>query len=50
MSKQVDIKKPWLKPTVYALNIRKDTFGGSHIAAEGQSKGTAHVPKDPTPR
>ena len=50
MSKQPDIKKPWLKPGVFVLNIKKDTFGGSQVGAEGQSKGTANVPKDPTPR
>jgi len=50
MSKLTDKKKPWSKPALHSLSIRKDTFGGSQQAAEGQSKGTAHVPKDPTPR
>ena len=44
-------KKVWSRPSVKMLNIRKDTFGGSVLGAENQvPKGTAHVPKDPTPR
>ncbi len=31
-------KKPWLKPEVNVLNIKKDTFGGSGTGPEGAGK------------
>jgi len=34
MKAQKKNKKPWLKPQVKILNIKKDTFGGSGKAAE----------------
>lgn len=44
-------KKVWARPSVKILNIRRDTFGGSVVGVETQvPKGTAHVPKNPTPR
>ena len=42
-------KKPWFKPEVCTLNIKKDTFSGSVLKAETQN-GSAQVPRDPTPR
>ena len=44
-------KKIWSRPTVKTLIIKKDTFGGSAASSESQiPKGSANVPKDPTPR
>jgi hypothetical protein len=31
-------KKVWAKPVVQALNIKKDTFSGSYLGAEGAGK------------
>ena len=39
MKKQDNKKKVWSRPEVHALNIRKDTFGGSLTGAEGAAKG-----------
>jgi len=50
MKKRDFIKKAWIKPELNALSIKKDTFSGSGIGAERDLKGTAQVPKDPTPR
>lgn len=43
-------RKVWEKPSVRQLSIRKDTFSGSGLGSEYDSKGPAYVPKDPTPR
>jgi hypothetical protein len=50
MLKQQHKKKRWIKPVVYMLNIKKDTFSGSGLGAESNGKGPAYVPKDPVPR
>ena len=31
-------KKPWSRPVVFILNIKKDTFGGSGTGPEGGGK------------
>ncbi len=31
-------KKVWTKPVVMALNIKRDTFSGSSLGAEGAGK------------
>ena len=38
MKKEVIKKKAWAKPAVQSLKIRKDTFSGSGVGAEGSSK------------
>lgn len=38
MKKQDYKKKVWIKPAVHALSIKKDTFSGSGLGAEGAGK------------
>jgi hypothetical protein len=38
METQKTLKKVWTKPVVQALNIKKDTFGGSVPGAEAAGK------------
>jgi hypothetical protein len=35
MKKEISKKKSWVKPEVFALKIKKDTFGGIPGGAEG---------------
>ena len=35
MKKLENKKKNWVKPVVVSLNIKKDTFNGSTVSAEG---------------
>jgi hypothetical protein len=39
MNKQYNKKKTWSKPVVHTLSIRKDTFSGTGVGAEGAGKG-----------
>ena len=43
-------KKSWQKPVVQVLVIKKDTFSGSGLGYEYDTKYPAYVPRDPTPR
>lgn len=38
MKKEKSKKKTWEKPSIYALNIKKDTFGGAKNGPEGAGK------------
>lgn len=38
MKKQEHKKKAWVKPSVNALSIKNDTFGGNGTGAEGAGK------------
>jgi len=38
MNKPENKKKAWIKPAVNALSIKKDTFSGSGVGAEGAGK------------
>jgi len=38
MKKENSTKKSWEKPSVYSLNINKDTFGGGKNGPEGAGK------------
>jgi hypothetical protein len=38
MKKQELKKKPWAKPAVHALSIKKDTFGGTGTGVEQAGK------------
>jgi hypothetical protein len=38
MNKPGNKKKVWIKPAVNALSIKKDTFSGSGVGAEGAGK------------
>lgn len=45
MNKKDNLKKPWTKPAVHTLSIKKDTFSGSVTGAENAGK--AGPPKPP---
>jgi len=38
-------KKPWLKPVISRLSIKKDTFSGSGYGGEKASKGGPPIKK-----
>jgi hypothetical protein len=38
MKRQEYKKKAWVKPAIHALSIKKDTFSGSGVGAEGAGK------------
>ena len=43
---KVDYKrKVWVKPVIRSLSIKKDTFGGSGVGAEGAGKAGPPVKK-----
>lgn len=51
MNKKDNIKKPWVRPAVHTLDIKKDTFAGSTDGLEkGQNFLRPGPPADPTPR
>jgi len=39
-------KKPWTKPAIQSLNIKKDTFSGTKYGPENKAKKAGKKPKD----